>query len=308
MGLYDEEVKTKVGKEELDMILEAVRKGEIDVIKMQDIAQKLDVGGNHQRRGGSDEPELRYIFSDWYNRTICEDEWDRVRVLTEIIEILKDPSVSLNPLAGKLEQCLEVTKAIGQETWDMIFDAVRADKINRERMIKMNISLKAEVVGIHKKKPRDVMREILFRWRRRNGAKGNAIDILVEAFKNGILQQESAQISQILEKLEELMTLEEVKTLEERMTLEESKKLEEFKCPEELLSMQGPEPHFYQEKPIEDILNKEIKRRMEDDNTANGKFNIVNFAMHNVLHILECCILFRFCKQTSPCSWRWSGI
>ena len=187
-----------------------------------------------------------------------KDEWDRVRILTEIVKILKDPSVSLNPLAGKLEQCLEVTKAIGQDAWDIICDAVRADIIDRRRLKLMNKSLKAKVPGIHEKKPRDVMREILCGWRRKENAEGNAaICILIETFKKGIQPHEVAKISQMLEKLEECKTP------------------EEFKGPEESLSVQGSELDFYQEKPIEAVLDEEITGRMEED--KNGRFFNITF-------------------------------
>ena len=255
MGIYDEEVTKKIGKDELDLILEAVIACHIDKNKMQDIAQKLDVGvgGSHRMRGGSDEPELRNIFSDWFQNVMYKDEWDRVRILTEIVKILKDPSVSLNPLAGKLEQCLEVTKAIGQDAWDIICAAVRADIIERGRMKTMNKYLKAKVPGIHEKKPRDVMREILCGWRSKESAEGNAaICILIEAFKMAIQPQEVAKISQMLEKLEECQSP------------------EEFKGPEECLSVQGSELDFYQEKPIEVVLDEEITRRMEED--EHGRF------------------------------------
>ena len=116
MGKYDEDVTKKIGNKELRLILEAVRVGHIDATQMQDISRKLDgwVGGNHQRRGGADETEFRNMLSDWYQNKIYEDEWDRGAVLTEIIKILKDPSLSLNPLAGVLEQCHQMTKAIVQ--------------------------------------------------------------------------------------------------------------------------------------------------------------------------------------------------
>ena len=43
MAIYDEEVTKKVGKDELDLILEAVIAGHIDSTKMQDIAQKCNL-------------------------------------------------------------------------------------------------------------------------------------------------------------------------------------------------------------------------------------------------------------------------
>ena len=258
MGIYDEEVTKKVGKDELDLILEAVIACQIDNTKMQDIAQKLDVkvGGSHRRRGGSDEDEMRNIFSDWYQNVIYKHEWERVTILTEIIKILKDPSVSLNPLAGKLEQCLVVTKVIGQDAWDIICAAVRADIIDRRRLRIMNRSLKTNVSGIHEKKPRDSMREILCGWRSKNSAEGDAaLCIVIKAFQEAISPQEVAKISQTLQKLEECKTL------------------EEFKGPEESLSVQGSE--LDQEKPIEVVLDEEIEGRTAEG--ENGRFRKIAF-------------------------------
>ena len=282
MGIYDEEVTKMIGKDELDLILEAVIACHIDKTKMQDIAQKLGagVGGSHRSRGGSDESEMRNIFNDWYKNVMCKDEWDRVRILTEIVKILKDPSVSLNPLAGKLEQCLEVTKAIGQDAWDIICAAIRSDIIDRRRMKIMNKSLKTKVAGIHDKKPRDVMREILCGWRSKNSVpEGNAaLCVLIEAFKEGISPQEVAKISQTLEKLEECKTL------------------EEFTGPEESLSAQGSELDSYQEKPIEVVLDKEIAGRAEE--VENGRCWNITFSKKIYL-----CFPVRFCYQTSLRSW-----
>ena len=161
MGFYDEEVKKRIGREEWSLILDAVQSGEIGASEMRDIAQNFgrNVGGSHRGRKKSDdyshEAEMREILSDWYKETIFAHK--REKILTDIIKILRDPSVSLNPLAKKLEQCLEVTRVIGQDVWDIIFEAIRSDIIQRKGINDINKWLKTGVPAHEQTTTRDMM-------------------------------------------------------------------------------------------------------------------------------------------------------
>ena len=302
MGNYDKEVREKVGIEEFDLILEAARRGGIKADQADDIAQRLGakVGGNHKRRveggesrGGSDDREFRKIFSDWYESGMCDDEWNRVRVLTEIITILKDPSVALNPLAGKLDQCLTVTKAIGQDAWDVISQAVRIGAIKSDGLISLNRSLKAKVKGLQAssqekmendrlRKARDVLREVLFGWHTRTGLKGNgAIDILIDKFKSVTSQNESEKISKMLN---------DCKTTEE-----EEAELHQLSSSETSLKSA-----IYHLRPLQDVLDEEIIRREEaNDKGDNGM--LVFIKLRKNMRIREA-IVSKKCSFFEHCS------
>ena len=67
MGSYYNAVINLLGDDVCDIVLYKVDVGNIAEQKMRDIAQKMSpvVYGNHQRRGGCDESEMRQILGDW---------------------------------------------------------------------------------------------------------------------------------------------------------------------------------------------------------------------------------------------------
>ena len=64
MESYDKDVINLLGEDVWDIVLYAVDVGKIDEQNMSDIAQKMSpsVYGNHKRRGGCDESEMRLIL------------------------------------------------------------------------------------------------------------------------------------------------------------------------------------------------------------------------------------------------------
>ena len=84
MGLYDEEVIRIITEPVWNEILARVDANEINEVNMDDFAKEVSpengrVSGNHLRRmkrkdTDYDKNEMRAIFSDWFNESLCEDE------------------------------------------------------------------------------------------------------------------------------------------------------------------------------------------------------------------------------------------
>ena len=112
MGINDGKVISIVGKDIWNHILDAVRDGTVNPQNMSDIARLLNskVGGSHLRRKECDEAEMREILGEYYNEEMFE--MSTHEAVTKLIEVMKNDSVRLFPLAKKLEGCLENVKRI----------------------------------------------------------------------------------------------------------------------------------------------------------------------------------------------------
>ena len=102
MGQYDREVKEKLGKEVVKMILDAVESAEITKQKMGDTAQGLGpkVRGSHSRQNESDSAEMRKILSDWYQDKLYDMSG---------VALFKSEDNCLKPLALRLRCYLDKT-------------------------------------------------------------------------------------------------------------------------------------------------------------------------------------------------------
>ena len=107
MGIYDKEVKERLGDESWSVILESVNRGAIDAQKMKDIAQQMSpkVGGNHKRRmqaGMNDQSEMREVLSGWWEEEM--HDMDRNAVFDKLVTIFGSDTVSLSALAERLKK------------------------------------------------------------------------------------------------------------------------------------------------------------------------------------------------------------
>ena len=112
-----------------DIVLYEVDVGNIDDQKMSDIAQKMSptVYGNHQRRGGCDESEMRRILGDWVRENpdmTTDASIKRLKV------IFKDRSVLLLPVIKKLDQSLGVRKTLGAIHFNKLRRAAEMDEFS----------------------------------------------------------------------------------------------------------------------------------------------------------------------------------
>ena len=111
MGRYDFEVKRKLTKDVVDIILRNVRCYNITRQKMKDLAFVLgkNVGGRHLRRmdsgGESDCAEMRSILSDWWDvGDLCKNTVTKDSAVQRLTEAFKSETLQLKPLAGDLEK------------------------------------------------------------------------------------------------------------------------------------------------------------------------------------------------------------
>ena len=102
MGLYDKEVKERLGDETYNAILEYVIKGQISNQKLTDFAQQLgqSISGNQSRWGKCDEAAMREVLSDWWNESLFELEQHKALDMLE--KIFDTRPVFLRPLAKQL--------------------------------------------------------------------------------------------------------------------------------------------------------------------------------------------------------------
>ena len=117
MGLNDEKVKEIIGEEVWDILHQSVTSGELEPLKMREVARKLHptVGGAHLRRTGptgkreSDWHEMREILNDWYQQELFEyaGEW----ALGRLVDIFNSEAVMLRPLAYRMEKLMNKGKA-----------------------------------------------------------------------------------------------------------------------------------------------------------------------------------------------------
>ena len=109
MGLNDEKVKEIIGEEVWDILHQSVTSGELEPLKMREVARKLHptVGGAHLRRTGppqrreSDWHEMREILNDWYQQELFELSGELA--LGRLVDIFKSDAVKLPNIAGQLE-------------------------------------------------------------------------------------------------------------------------------------------------------------------------------------------------------------
>ena len=117
MGINDREVISIIGRDIWDHILNNVTSGILNSQQMCDIARLLSpkVGGNHSRRVKDerkpcDAAEMREILSDYYDEEMYS--LDTHAAVKKLINIFRDDSVKLLPLAHDVEQCLKTVKRI----------------------------------------------------------------------------------------------------------------------------------------------------------------------------------------------------
>ena len=109
MGMYDEEVKSRISPSVWDKIIKVANSGIIDSAKMCDIATLFQgrghiIRGEHIRRGRkSDAHELREILSDWWNEEL--HDLKQSDAITKLATIFDDRSVQLYPLAKDIRKC-----------------------------------------------------------------------------------------------------------------------------------------------------------------------------------------------------------
>ena len=112
MGIYDRDVKQRLGKDAFNYILDCVKRGTISAQHMKDISSQLHshVLGNHLRRVESgkacDEAEFRSILSDWFKEELYDLE--QKAALTRLTSIFRSSLVNLPVEGKKLEKFLEV--------------------------------------------------------------------------------------------------------------------------------------------------------------------------------------------------------
>ena len=111
MGINDREVELIIGKDIWTLILDGVREGMVTAQNMADIASLLNskVYGSHKRRMEKgkecDEAEMREILGEYYNEEMYD--MDTHEAVKKLVDVMKNDSVRLLPLAKKLEGCLE---------------------------------------------------------------------------------------------------------------------------------------------------------------------------------------------------------
>ena len=97
---YDREVEELLGKKVLQLICNYVADAKIDGQKMKEFAKQLGPVsfGKHktrteQRRNSSNQPEMRNILSDWYNKEL--HNLDQVTAVSKLANIFEGPDVYL---------------------------------------------------------------------------------------------------------------------------------------------------------------------------------------------------------------------
>ena len=135
MGVHDKRVVAKLGSGVWNVILEAVRDGDINGQKMRDIAQLLhtSVGGRHRmrvnyQRKDPDDAEMREVLSDWYNKEM--HKLDNVAAVKELIKVFENHAVQLFPLASDLRAATPVFSA--SPPTNSTSDATKATPLNME--------------------------------------------------------------------------------------------------------------------------------------------------------------------------------
>ena len=202
MGLYDREVKEKLGEEVVKMILDAVESAEITKQKMEDIAQGLGpkVSGGHSRRNESDSPEMRKILSDWYLDELYDMSGDEG--VHKLVALLEGEDICLKPLALRLRSYLDkknegdeetiqmkVSEKLGVNVIEIINNAVKNGAITKDKMEAIAKGLGPYVEKEHKKRQKCdnlEMERILGDWFRKdlfdmNGER--ALNVLVKIFE-----------------------------------------------------------------------------------------------------------------------------
>ena len=109
MGMYDREVSEKLGEDAVKEILKDAEGGLITKQHMEDIAKGLEppkILGNHKRRGKDGANEMRDILSDWCEHSESFHDMTGEDALRLLIRIFKENTVSLKPLARRLEGLL----------------------------------------------------------------------------------------------------------------------------------------------------------------------------------------------------------
>ena len=113
-GRDDEKVRAILGDDIWQILSQSVNNGEVDALKMRDIAYKLHkkIGGGHLRRMGPgmkgvpDWFEFRSILSKWYQLELCELEEDRESVIEKLVTIFSSEEVQLPDLSRKIQRTL----------------------------------------------------------------------------------------------------------------------------------------------------------------------------------------------------------
>ena len=105
-----------LGEDAYNKFLDAVRKGQVTLQQMSDIAVELgdEVGGNFKRAQDSRNFEYnaaaaRKVLSDWYQLGACEMNINDAR--KKFIAILQHTNIRLNPLAAEISSIQTQTKA-----------------------------------------------------------------------------------------------------------------------------------------------------------------------------------------------------
>ena len=113
---YEKEVKELLGEDAYNKFLDAVRKGQVTLQQMSDIAVELgdEVGGNFKRAQDNRNFEYnaaaaRKVLSDWYQLGACEMNMNVAR--EKFITTLQHTNIRLNPLAAEISSIQTQTKA-----------------------------------------------------------------------------------------------------------------------------------------------------------------------------------------------------
>ena len=109
---YEKEVKELLGEDANNKFLDAVRKGQVTLQQMRDIAVELgdEVGGNFKRAQESRNFEhnnaaARKVLSDWYQLGACDMDKEAAR--EKFISTLQHENIGLYPLAIKRENLIQ---------------------------------------------------------------------------------------------------------------------------------------------------------------------------------------------------------
>ena len=113
---YEKEVKELLGEDAYNKFLDAVRKGQVTLQQMSDIAYELgdEVGGNFKRAQDTRNFEYnaaaaRKVLSDWYQLGACQMNMNVAR--KKFIATLQHENIRLNPLAAEISSIQTQTKA-----------------------------------------------------------------------------------------------------------------------------------------------------------------------------------------------------
>ena len=113
-GRDDEKVRAILGDDIWQILSQSVNNGEVDALKMRDIAYKLHkkIGGGHLRRMGPgmkgvpDWFEFREILAHWHQLELCELEKDRGAVAEKLVRIFNSEEVQLPNLSRGIQQTM----------------------------------------------------------------------------------------------------------------------------------------------------------------------------------------------------------